>query len=288
MRRFILATMGLFVMVSTILAQFGDGQGEYIFPVGIAIDVDGNTYITELGNDRVQKLNASQEWMANWGRFGSDSLEFNDPIGIAVSADGDILVNDSGNHRIVVYDPDGRCRCIIALPDSSVPWGLAAANGFLYVTDLAQGTVDVLTMDGRLVGTVGQPGHGEGQLDKPRGVALDGDGRIWVVDAGNDRVQVFSPDGQQVRSFGAYGDGDGEFDSPSGIAVTGQGQVLVTDTGNDRFQEFDLDGAFKSQAGSSGTDPVQFLNPTGIAVDAAGNLYIVDTDNHRVQVLNAQ
>lgn len=273
---------------SAAVAQFGDGQGEFIFPAGIALDPAGNIYVTEIGTDRVQKLDPSQEWLGGWGRFGSDSSRLNDPLGVAMAGPDLLLVADSGNRRIMLFSADGSLRSSLALPDSSLPWGLAAGDGFFCLTDEARDLIEVRGLDGEMLRTIGSPGRESGQLDKPRGVALDSEGRIWVVDSGNNRVQVFTPDGSPAFSFGSYGENEGDFDGPSGIAISRQGLVYVTDSGNDRFQEFDLSGAFRSQGGSSGPEPGQFLNPIGIAVDEHGNLYIVDSDNHRIQFFGSQ
>lgn len=283
MRFFLTTTSILALMPAALLAQFGDGRGEFIFPFGIALDQSGNTYVSETGNDRLQKLDPSQEWLGGWGRFGSDSARFNDPLGLAMAGSDLLLVADSGNRRIMCFGTDGDFKLAIPLPDSSLPWGLAFGDGQIYITDEARCLVEVRDQDGRLLRSFGGPGREAGQLDKPRGIALDQEGRAWVVDSGNNRIQVFGPDGSPVLSFGSYGDNEGEFDGPSGIAISRQGLVYVTDSGNDRFQEFDLSGAFRSQGGSTGPEPGQFMNPLGIAVDGRGNLYIVDSDNHRVQ-----
>lgn len=288
MSRILAAAAAMLLPACICLGQFGSGPGEFIFPVGIAIDPVGNVYVTEAGNDRVQKLDPSLEWLSGWGRFGSDSSRFNDPLGVAVAGPDLVLVADSGNRRIASFNNEGRMNSAFPLPDSSLPWGLAVGGGFIYISDEARGLVEVRTLAGELARVIGGPGREAGQLDKPRGLALDPDGRIWVVDGGNNRIQVFSSEGEPVKSFGSYGENEGEFDSPSGIAISAQGLVYVADSGNDRFQEFDLDGAFRGMAGSTGTEMVQFQNPTGIAVDPQGGLYIVDSDNHRIQFLSSQ
>jgi DNA-binding beta-propeller fold protein YncE len=288
MLRSIALSATLMLLGSTLQAQFGDGRGEFIFPLGIALDRFGNIYVTETGNDRVQKLDQSQEWLGGWGRFGSDSSRFNDPMGIALADQDLVLVADAGNRRVMIFTVEGRNLSNFSLPDSSLPWGLAVSGELVYVSDEARGLVEVRGLNGELKRTIGRPGREPGQLDKPRGLALDDQGRLWVVDSGNNRVQVFSPDGEPVLSFGSYGDNEGEFDGPSGIAISRQGLVYVTDSGNDRFQEFDLTGAFRSQGGASGPEPGQFLNPQGIAVDDQGSLFIVDSDNHRLQFFGAQ
>jgi hypothetical protein len=45
--------------MGTQLAEFGasgDGQGEFNGPLAVAVDLDGNVYDADSGNDRVQKF----------------------------------------------------------------------------------------------------------------------------------------------------------------------------------------------------------------------------------------
>ena len=53
----------------------------------------------------------------------------------------------------------------------------------------------VLDADGDVVQVLGEAGSGNGQLNQPRGVALDpSDGDVAIADFGNDRVSVWKQD----------------------------------------------------------------------------------------------
>lgn len=272
----------------TARADFGDGPGEFIFPSGIALDLEGNIYVSEIGNDRIQKLDPDQQWLNSWGRFGRDSADFDDPTALAFGPDGSLYIVDSGNRRVVVCDTGGNVLQHIPLPDSSKPWGIAFAAGYFYVSDRQNGQIYLFNQNRNLISALGQSGSLNGQFLQPKGLAVDENKRLYVVDAGNNRIQIFSPEGIFIRSWGGYGEGEGEFDNPSGVFSGPSGQLMITDSGNDRFQEFTAEGLFTSYGGGPGTEPGQFLNPSGVAVDEKGNLYIVDTDNHRLQVFSSQ
>ena len=53
--------------------------------------------------------------------------------------------------------------------------------------------------------SLGGSGSGDGQLNRPAGVAVDNQGYIYVADWANDRLQVFSPEGSFIAKF--TGDG---------------------------------------------------------------------------------
>jgi hypothetical protein len=81
-------------------------------------------------------------------------------------------------------------------------------------------------------------GAGDGQMNCPYGVALDGAGHLEVVDSGNHRVQVLNyADGSHVRTIGSGGSGNEQFSSPmGGIAIDGDGRIIVCDSANHRIQ----------------------------------------------------
>jgi hypothetical protein len=56
-------------------------------------------------------------------------------------------------------------------------------------------------------------GGGDGQFDKPIGIAIDYLGNVFVTDTGNSRVQKLDLRGNYITSWGAYGTGNGQFQS---------------------------------------------------------------------------
>ncbi|RUA32520.1 MAG: 6-bladed beta-propeller, partial [Chloroflexi bacterium] len=74
-------------------------------PQGLAIDSDGNVYVSEYGNDRIQVFGRQGRFLRKWGREGNGDGEFSQPQGLAIDSDGDVYVSDQGNHRILVFKP---------------------------------------------------------------------------------------------------------------------------------------------------------------------------------------
>jgi uncharacterized protein (TIGR03663 family) len=177
-----------------------------------------------------------------------------------------------------------------------------AASGSAHAGD-ASGALKLVAQDIIVSG----PGAATGQLDQPRGIAVDQQGTIYVADMGNNRIEVFGPDGQALRTIGSAGSGDGQFQEPRGVAVDGQGNLYVADTWNARVQKFDSSGKFLkswgtgndigngrralttdgSEAGNAAA-PLGFYGPRAIAVDERGNVYIADTGNKRIVVTDSE
>jgi len=85
----------------------------------------------------------------------------------------------------------------------------------------------------------GSSGTGDGQFERPQGIALDSSGNVYVGDS-NNRIQKFDSNGKFITKWGSEGTGDGQFQNPSGIAIGSLGNVHVADWGNNRIQVFSL------------------------------------------------
>src|SRR5438132_8137239 len=77
----------------------------------------------------------------------------------------------------------------------------------------------------------GTPGSGNGEFNRPYGVAVDAAGDVYVVDwereslGGNSRIQKFTGTGTYLTQWGSPGSGNGQFQNPSGVATDGSGHV---------------------------------------------------------------
>jgi DNA-binding beta-propeller fold protein YncE len=74
-------------------------------PWGVAVDGKGDVYVSDTGNQRVQKFDREGNFITQWGGFGNPAGHFNFPYGIAVDAKGSVFVVDSGNTRVQQFMP---------------------------------------------------------------------------------------------------------------------------------------------------------------------------------------
>ena len=123
----------------------------------------------------------------------------------------------------------------------------------------------------------GTQGSGDGEFNKPYGVACDAAGNVYVADTSNQRVQKFTADGTFITKWGSAGTGDGEFNGPSGVACDDAGFVYVTDRFNHRVQKFTSDGVYATEWGVEGTGDGKFQDPLGIDCNGAGNVAVADS-----------
>lgn len=160
-------------------------------------------------------------------------------------------------------------------------------SGLWVVSDTGNDRIVLLNQDLSINSTLA------GVLSRPRGVAVDLDGRIWVSDAGNNRVVVLGSDLSVLHTLGSPGTGPGEFNLTWGISVDSGGRIAVADALNRRVQILGPDLTVRAVVGSWGTGEGQFDGPLDLCFDSTGRLLVVDTYLEaegyvrRVQVFNA-
>jgi DNA-binding beta-propeller fold protein YncE len=82
--------------------------GNFSLPTNVAVDSDGNLYVTDTLNNRVEIFDAEGNFIGEFGKAGDGPGRFARPKGIAVDGDGHIWVVDEVQSRVQVFDRDGR------------------------------------------------------------------------------------------------------------------------------------------------------------------------------------
>lgn len=82
--------------------------GAFSLPEGVAVDGDGNVYVADTFNDRVEIFDPDGGFVSTFGSNGDGPGHFERPKGIAVDCDGHIWVTDAAQDRVKVFDKDGR------------------------------------------------------------------------------------------------------------------------------------------------------------------------------------
>ncbi|MBX7252642.1 MAG: IPT/TIG domain-containing protein [Candidatus Promineofilum sp.] len=268
----------------------GAMEGSFASPQYLAIDDDGNVYMTPVFGYGVWKFNACGVYLMHWGTEGSGSGQFNYPMGLAVDRDGNVYVADTYHNRIQKFDRNG-----VYLTQ----WGgLGPGNGQftkpkdvavdgegnVYVADTDNYRVQKFDANGTYLDQWGGYGGADGMFARPEGIAVDVEGNVYVSDFYRRTIQKFDGAGSFLGKWGQPGSGPGQFDEPVGIAIDTAGNVYVADRNNHRVQKFDRNGVYLAQWGTLGAALGQFKDPYDVAVDGTGTFYVADKLNSRIQV----
>jgi tripartite motif-containing protein 71 len=87
------------------IGSAGSGDGQFDSPSGVDVDGDGNLYVADTSNHRVQKLAADGTFLTKWGSRGAGIGEFDAPHCVTVDGEGNVYVTDWVNSRIQKFAP---------------------------------------------------------------------------------------------------------------------------------------------------------------------------------------
>ena len=293
------------------LSEFGKAgseTGQLKEPRATALAPNGNIYVLDMGNSRIEEFTPSGSYVAAFGASGKGNGQLSSPFGLAVDSKGNIWVADTGNDRIEEFNSRHEYVSQFGAEGTAggqfkEPKAIAVTpSGTIFVVDAANNRIEKFNEKGEFISTfgfgvsngeaklqtctsscrAGLAGSGNGQLSEARGVAVSTTGHVWVADPGNSRIQEFSESGEFLAKVGSNGTGNGQFKEPKGIAIDGAGNIWVTDAITGRIQKFTPMGVFVSAAGSKGNGAGQFESAWGIAITSGGEIYIADVNNDRV------
>jgi sugar lactone lactonase YvrE len=259
----------------------GTGTGSLDGPGGAAVDLSGNLFVADTGNNRVLVFTTPYSQpkvppctasspcggqtagivigqasgnLCNNGTLIPSATTLCNPASVAVDRGGNLYVADSGNNRVLeFFTPTGATNpnCPGSGGSPGCPGDLVADRVF------GQGAADNFATN--------SCGLGSASMCGPSGVAVDSMCNVYVSDSGNNRVLEFenpgtpstSPcQGANTVASAVYGQG------PSGADFSNRTPSGTTGENNATATGMNL--------------------PTGVAIDSNDNLYTVDSNNNRV------
>lgn len=272
------------------LGYAGDGgvatAAEFQQPSAVAVDFQGNLFISDFSKDVVRRVDASTNIVTTIAGDGTPGYNgdfdaasdatLDSPSGLSLDGIGSLYISDTGNQGV---------RKIDAI------------------------TANITTFAGD--GTANYAGDGgiadSAALSSPKDVAFDNVGSLYIADFANDAIRRIQPTPPIITTSAgngsAGGTGDGGpaasalLNSPAAVATDVTGNVYIADNGNNVIRKIAVSGkgittiAGNGTAGFSGdgglATSAKFSNPQGLAADSAGNLYITDSANNVFRKLNA-
>jgi sugar lactone lactonase YvrE len=260
-------------------------------PHNLAVDREGNLFITDLGNYRIRKVTPSGVIATvagnGTGGFSEDggpavSAMLSSPCGIAVDIAGNLFIAEIVDNRIRKVAPGGMISTV-------------AGNGTKLKTGLVVSNEVIVT---KLFSGDGGPAI-SAMLHAPQSVAVDTAGNLFIADTYNNRIRKVASDSiiTTVAGNGTAGfSGDGgsaasaQLAGPTAIAVDTAGNMFIA--ADHRIRKVTPDGTITTVAGigtagfSGDGGPAasaELSYPSAVAVDTMGNLFIAEWNNNRIR-----
>ena len=136
------------------IGKRGTGPGEFNLPRDAAIGKNGQIYVVDGGNFRVQIFDRMGKYIESFGSVGKQVGNFARPKEVATDPEGNVYVVDAAFGNFQIFTAEG---------------------------DLLMFIGDRSTTDGAA------------QYMLPSGIAVDEDGRIYMVDQWFKKVDIFRP-----------------------------------------------------------------------------------------------
>jgi RHS repeat-associated protein len=249
---------------SSSFGSSGSGAGELEEPTSTAVAANGDVWVADPVNHRLQEFSSSGSFIETigWG-----------------------VLNGNPNFETCTSS----CKAGLAgtgAGEFSNPEGLAInpSSGAIYVADSAQDRIQELSSSGAYITAFGSYGTAEGDLWEPHGIALDSSGDVWVADTNNCRVEEFSSSGTFLKAYGEPGKTLGKFEGTFGVAFSGN-NLYVTDIENQRVEELNTTTkAWAREFGNTGSETEKLSYPWAITTDPLnGDLYVTSVGDSRIQ-----
>ena len=157
------------------------------------------------------------------------------------------------------------------------PYGVALANGKVYVCDAGAGVVKIFDLDKKFVSNLGD--MKPGKLIKPMNIAVDADGTKYVADVAQGQIMVYDAANVFVKAIG-----DSKTVKPTDLVLS-KGKLYVTDMLSGQVIALDpKTGSELFKVGTAGFNDSSLVRGTNITADQAGNLYVSDTLGGKINV----
>jgi hypothetical protein len=179
--------------------------GQFYKPFDISLDSNGNVYVPDSGNHRIQKFSPDGEFLASYGRKGQGPGEFQIMGGMAIDNEGQMYVTDRSTSRLKVLSSHGdelknlstlKITGEIALLSTGE---YVLSKGLFFSAASTPGLILIVDGDGRILRTVGQQELYEDwdcyRYFNRTSFAIDKEDNLYLAYATRNKIEQYAQDG---------------------------------------------------------------------------------------------
>jgi serine/threonine-protein kinase len=190
---------------------YGMKQGEFLYPVSVAVAPDDTVYVLDSETHLVQRFDNGGNFLASFGGRGHGQGTFNDPRLLTVSRSGSLYVLDYGNRQVQRFNAEGRYETRWAFRLGAEQEGMRLLDGVtidprgnLYISDASAGKIRMVTPAGK-VGLSFPLDVRQGEVtDTLLDLGVDDAGFLYAARRGGHLIRKFDPEGHLVETLETY------------------------------------------------------------------------------------
>ena len=175
----------------SVIGCYGDKNGQFDRPRGLAFNNNKLLYVVDGGNHRVQMFQQDDKFAFSFGNRGNNSGQFRLPIRIAIDPNNNVLVTDRDANCIHLFTHNGQ---FIQTINSNMPFAIIISpTGYLITGHHGDDNkIRVWSPTYQLINQFGKKRTKQGEFCNIAGMAIDSSGAIYVVEYYNKRLQVIN------------------------------------------------------------------------------------------------
>lgn len=281
----------------------GSADGQFNNPSRIAVDSQGNVWIADSGNKRIQKFDSEGNFLMKFGTSGTGNGQFSGIYDMVLDSNDNIYTYDGANFALQKFDRNGNFLWKIGSSGTGngqfgvIGYGIFVAvdaSGQVFVCDTTNKRIQKFNSSGGYLSQIAltATGAGNGQFNAiygPGFMTVDSSGNFYVYDSGNNRIQKLDSNGAYVSQFstaGTYLVSKLKM-TPGGHLMAVRGAQMMT--GNEGYAVYSTTGVRQTALEMTALDlgVGKDVNITSLAVDGSGNIYAADTLNSKIYKYNS-
>jgi hypothetical protein len=184
--------------------------GQFYKPFDISLDSDGNVYVADSGNNRIQKYSPDGEFLASYGKKGQGPGEFQIMGGVAVDNKGQMYVTDRSTNRLKILSSEGNEIKNMATMKITGEIALLSTGEFVLSKGLffsqtsTPGLILVVGEDGNMLRTAGKQDLYEDWDDyryfNRTSFAVDKEDNVYLAYATRNKIEKYTPEATLVMT----------------------------------------------------------------------------------------
>lgn len=241
----------------------GSLDGDFNYPRGLTINLDGQILVADSGNHRIQIMSDFGMFNNKFGVKGTGNGQFDEPTGVTELPNGDIAVADNNNKRVQVFSDTFEFKYLF--PTCQKPYCIASDREFNIIVSTVGKTVEVYRRGGKLLHKF--PVGGRGRSPCGFQICVNEKDEVIVCDPVECCIKFFTYTGKLLYKFQPTSSAEGLAMIPISVCHTPLDQIIVADTLNHTVNLYTERGVLLKQLISptddAGTIQACALGPEG-------------------------